>query len=279
MSGDVTDELVDVHLIGLPVTVHDEAHQHMQALDREFELIRRSEQDASILPHRLQALVDDLDGQFGGFGDEPSRALEAAVERGDASIDLHYRLPAAAGDAATRLGELLDEADTYCRTGEHLLTLVTPPAPLRYRHWFLCEFERQTRGLAATPWADYVDEGREAPGSAPFDVPGSRVQAELPDGWEVAVDSEHARLTVVGALDLVSAPVLRDVLSELVGDTPRVAVDLSGCDFLDSVGLGVLLAAVARAQEQGVSVSFKLSEAADRVLTISGVLERLELEA
>lgn len=275
----MTEQLVDVHLLGLPVRVHDEADQHLQALDRELELIRRSEQDTSILPHRLQALVDELEGQFGGLGTDQSLALAAAVERGERSIDLHYRVPPAAGAAARRLGELLDEADAYCSAGEHLLTVVTPPDARRYRHWFLDEFARQTAGLAPIPWSAYQDSAVDPTDGAPTSGPGPREVAELPDGWEITRDGGRARLAVVGPLDLVSAPALRDALNELVSDAPRVAVDLSGCDFLDSVGLGVLLAAIARAQEQGAAVAFRLSDAADRVLKISGVLERLDLEA
>jgi anti-anti-sigma factor len=278
----VNDELVEVRLLGLPVAIHDEVDQHMQALNREFELIRRRDQDTSILPHRLQSLIDDLDGRFGGFGEEPSQALAAAVARGDKSIDLTYRLPARVGEAAQLLGELLDEADTYCRAGEHLLTLVTPPDCLRYRHWFLREFERQAQGLEPRPGSEFADAPTEAPaagdGPDPVGAP-ARVHAPLPADWTVTHVDGTARLAVVGPLDLVSAPALRDVLIELVSDTPRVAVDLSRCDFLDSVGLSVLLAAIARAQEQQAVVSFRLSEAADRVLAISGVLERLDLEA
>lgn len=276
----MTDELVEVHLIGLPVAVHEEADRHMQALNREFELIRRSEQDATILPHRLQDLVDELDGRFRGFSDEPSRALESAVEQRAASIDLHYRVPREVGEAAHRLGELLDEADAYCRSGEHLLTLVTPPEALRYRHWFLQEFERQAQGLEPIPWSEHREAMEiTADGGPDEEAAVGTVDVQLPDGWTIARDGGCARLSVVGPLDLVSAPALRDALIELVGDTPRVAIDLSGCDFLDSVGLSVLLAAIARAQEQGAAVSFKLSDAADRVLSISGVLERLDLEA
>jgi anti-anti-sigma factor len=278
----VSEELVEVRLLGLPVAIHDEVDQHMQALNRELELIRRRDQDTSILPHRLQSLIDELDGQFGGFGDEPSQALAAAVSRGDKSIDLTYRLPSRAGEAARLLGELLDEADTYCQAGEHLLTLVTPPECRRYRHWFLREFERQAKGLEPVPWTDFAEALTESP--ARGDGPGPvvapvRVHTPVPEDWTVTHVDGTARLAVVGPLDLVSAPALRDVLIELVSHTPRVAIDLSGCDFLDSVGLGVLLAAMARAQEHGASVSFRLSEAADRVLAISGVLERLDLEA
>jgi anti-sigma B factor antagonist len=273
----VNEELVEVRLVGLPVAIHEEADLHMQALNREFELIRRRAQDTSILPHRLLALIDELDGDFGGFGNEPSQNLAAAVERGDKSIDLTYRLPAPAGEAARRLGQLLDEADSYCSAGEHLLTLVTPPECLRYRHWFLREFERQAQGLEPIPWAAFVDATE--PSGTGASASRSLLHAEVPDEWTVTRHDGAARLAVVGPLDLVSAPALRDLLVELISETPRVAIDLSACDFIDSVGLSVLLSATARAHEQGAKVSYRLSDAVDRVLAISGVRERLDLEA
>jgi hypothetical protein len=35
-------------------------------------------------------------------------------------------LPAGVGPAAQQLGDMLDEADEYCRRGDHLLTLAAP---------------------------------------------------------------------------------------------------------------------------------------------------------
>jgi anti-sigma B factor antagonist len=80
-------------------------------------------------------------------------------------------------------------------------------------------------------------------------------------------------------LDLVSAPALRDALSALVADQPNVlVVDLSRCTFLDSVGVSVLVAALLRAQEHDVTLRFRLSAAAERVVRVSGLLDRIELE-
>lgn len=278
--------LVDVHVLGLPLDVRAAADRHLQALEREFELIRRRDDDADILPHRLRRLVDELTGRFAGIGEGPRQALAAAADRGDAEVDLHYRVPRTAGAAARRLGELLDEADAYCAAGDQLLTLVTPPDVRRFRHWFLGEFERQTAGAAPTRWTDHEPRPDDVP-PAPAPVPVAsaareavRAAGALPEGWAVATDAQGgARVTVAGPLDLVSAPALRDILIDVVADASRVAVDLTGCDFLDSVGLSVLLAAMARAQEQGATVTFRLSAAADRVLAVSGVLERLQVEA
>lgn len=276
-------DLVEVRLVGLPLAVRDAAERHMEALNREFELIRRRHDGADTIPHRLQHVVDELSGRYGSFADEPRQALADAAARGDAQIDLCYRVPSAAGEAARRLGDLLDEAEAYCADGEHLLTLVTSPEVRRYRHWFLGEFERQIAGEPPTSWEDH-QEDLDPPEALGSDVDGTWAttggDGSLPEGWELTVTADGgARLAVVGPLDLVSAPALRDVLIEVVADTSRVAVDLSGCDFLDSVGLSVLLAAIARAQEQQATVTFRLSEATDRVLALSGVLERLDVEA
>ena len=252
----------------------------MQALNREFELIRRSEQDTSIVPHRLQSLIDELDGRFGGFGDEPSAALAAAVERGDKSIDLTYRLPAPVGEAARLLGELLDEADTYCRAGEHLLTLVTPPECLRYRHWFLREFERQVQGLEPMPWTAFVDATTEPLGrrTHPTAVPDSGPRAgprgldRHPRGRDGPPGGRRAARPRVGAC----APRRAHRAGRRHPAGRRRPLRLR----LPRLGRARRPARRHRpGPGAGAMVSFRLSDAADRVLAISGVLERLDLEA
>jgi anti-sigma B factor antagonist len=54
-------------------------------------------------------------------------------------------------------------------------------------------------------------------------------------------------LTAVGDIDLHSAPILRDELASVADTGPRkVVLDLSGATFLDSMALGVILAAKKR---------------------------------
>ena len=53
---------------------------------------------------------------------------------------------------------MLDEADEYCRRGDHLLTLATPPEELRFRRWFISEFVDQVNGAPPTPWPDVAGE-------------------------------------------------------------------------------------------------------------------------
>lgn len=280
----MNDDLVDVYLIGLPVAVHHQASMHMKALQREFDLIRQGDPDSTSIPYRLLALIDELSdeyggfGGFGGFGEQSVEERDDAVDRGDSTIDLSYRIPAAAGPASERLGELLDEADAYCAGGTHLLTLVTPREALRYRKWFLSEFIRQTAGLPPIPWPDYhgVDPQRPPGASGTSDDGDSPV--DLPPGWAIAHGDDAASLTVSGPVDIVTAPALRDALAALIPAQLHVAVDLTACDFLDSIGVSVLMAAHLRAIEQNVELSFRLSDPARRVVTISGLADRLHIE-
>jgi anti-sigma B factor antagonist len=60
-------------------------------------------------------------------------------------------------------------------------------------------------------------------------------------------------LYLTGEIDLATSPALRDLLTRLVHDHPRVIVrvDLDGITTLDDTGLGVLLGAAATARDLG----------------------------
>ena len=58
-----------------------------------------------------------------------------------------------------QLGALLEEVDDFCRSGQHLITLATPPESLAFRRWYLNEFIAQMeRHEPPVPWPDYVAE-------------------------------------------------------------------------------------------------------------------------
>lgn len=151
-------ELIDVRILALPVAVHERASQHGGDLVREFQLIAHHQAEAPEpthpIPERLLALIAALGEQFSPLTAAQDEQIETAMAEGQDSIDLFYRLPAHAGVAAQQLGDMLDEADEFCRSGE-LLTLATPPEALRYRRWFLGEFVRQTQGEPPIPWPQY----------------------------------------------------------------------------------------------------------------------------
>lgn len=157
-------EFVEVHLLELPLDVWQRTQEHVDGLLREFALIVQDPEARAASPGRLLDLVQELTVVFGSFSQEQRAAMEDALGRGEPTIDLTYHVPPAAGAAAQALGDMLDEADDYCRRGDHLLTLATPPEELRFRHWFISEFVDQIGGAAPTPWPGAASTGAaEAP--------------------------------------------------------------------------------------------------------------------
>jgi hypothetical protein len=147
-------ELVAVSILGMPLEVMQRSSEHTDELLREFALIRG--EGSEHVPARLLALIEELRGRFGSFSEGPRRAMQAALERGDETIDLHYELPPTVAAAARQLGHLLDEADEFCRSGD-LLTLATQPEGRAFRHWYLEEFARQIDGLPPRPWSGVME--------------------------------------------------------------------------------------------------------------------------
>lgn len=82
-----------------------------------------------------------------------------------------------------------------------------------------------------------------------FDVRTVRI-----DGWSV--------VAVVGDIDLATLPSLRQHLDLVDGD--RVALDLSGVEYLDPVGLGIVLAGSVRAQRRSASFAVVCPEGRPR---------------
>ena len=97
----------------------------------------------------------------------------------------------------------------------------------------------------------------------------------------VAVVVEGDRITVVvrGDVDVVAAPALRDTLAEVIDRAPvTVRIDMGEVDFLDSVGISVLVASYNRAEDAGVG--FELSSvppSSRRVLEITRLTDVLTI--
>lgn len=143
--------LVPVRLLLFPVGLWARADSETRDLLREFVLIS-IDQDHEV-PRRLLALVHELQAGYGSVGAAQTAELEAARAAGEEVIgELTYEVPAEIGAAVLRLGQLLDEADEYCRQGEHLLSLASSPEAKAFRDWFLEEFSRQLAGEGPTPW-------------------------------------------------------------------------------------------------------------------------------
>lgn len=152
-------ELVEIRLVRFPLALWQQSQEHVDELLREFALIAQGEDEHSSVPRRLLNLVAELSATYAGLSVGTEQERDEAIERGAAEIDLLYRTPREAAGAVAHLGDMLDQADAYCRQGSHLLTLQTPPDQLRFRRWFLSEFLRQFEGDPPVPWPDYPAAG------------------------------------------------------------------------------------------------------------------------
>jgi hypothetical protein len=152
------DDLVEVHMRQLPVRLWARSQEQHDALMREFALMSvpsdAGERERHV-PTRLTQLIDTLTADFEGVSTEQEQELFGASAAGTETIDQVYRVPAAAAAASRVLGEMLDEADEYCRQGKHLLTLASDDELVRFRWWYLDQFIDQTAGKPPVAWPDY----------------------------------------------------------------------------------------------------------------------------
>ncbi len=84
---------------------------------------------------------------------------------------------------------------------------------------------------------------------------------------------EWTVVTVVGELDLATVPQVRQKLHPVTGrDGCRVVIDLSGVDFLDSIGLGLIVGALKRVRDHGGDLAIVVSAArVRRVFEVTGL--------
>lgn len=144
-------ELVPVRLLAFPVGLWQQMRQHQDELLREFALMALGEQAG--VPAQLLSLTEGLTGQFARESAEMRAHLDEARSRGEESVDLVLSLPPAAAASVLALDAMLDKADAFCREGDALLTLATPPELLAFRRWYLGQVVHQLHGRPPIPWA------------------------------------------------------------------------------------------------------------------------------
>jgi anti-anti-sigma factor len=252
-----------VRMIGVPLDVHRRNSEHGEALRRELAFVANAA-DPEGAPVRLYTLGVELTARYGGLTVVQEARLQDALASGEATIDLDYDLPVDMADGIERLGALVDELDDFCRDGE-LLTLVTPAEGLAYRRWFLGEILEQLRtGREPLPWS----ESELSHVAVPVVPEPGAIAASAPSETTISVTED---------LDLELAPVLREEIVALVeGGATRVELDLSGCDFLDSTGLSLLVTTHRRLAADGGALRLRgVHGQVASILDMSGVHDLL----
>lgn len=254
---------VRVTLLQVPVALWQSASAHMEAVQREFDIVS-ADLGTDSVPHRLVQLVQDIDVRFGRFGESTTAELQAAALRGEDRIDLVFDVPADIAEATSALSDMMDMVDQFCREGEKLLTLAAPPEDVAFRKWLLGEFSRQIEaGLAPTAWPGLDSQ--------------SAVTGPL-DQADPVPDSTH-RIRFEGDLDIATAGSLRDeILSARSSEAATIVIDLSAIDFVDSVGLSLLVTAYQRMTEDGLRLQIVLPEQLRLLFDIAGLTDVLQPE-
>jgi anti-anti-sigma factor len=212
-------EVLEVRLLRLPVALRHRASEHHAALRREFALIVSSGAGGASVPSRLLSLSEQLSERLSNLGEGAFEQMEDAYAAGKDEIDLVLHVPAEVAPALREFDRLLDEADAHCRSGEHLLTLAEPDDVGRFRRWFLNEIADQLDGRPPVAWPDHRPVVRHA------------LPAEI---------------------DLDAAPALRQELNDVLHEAGgHIALDGAGVEFIDSVGISLLMATYIRADAAG----------------------------
>jgi len=93
----------------------------------------------------------------------------------------------------------------------------------------------------------------------------------MPEQFDVQRTSDQTRLAIRGSLDINSAPDLSDAIDKIVATRPpKVAVDLSALDLIDSSGVAALVKLYKGVRANGGSIT--ISGARDQPLAIFKLL-------
>lgn len=97
----------------------------------------------------------------------------------------------------------------------------------------------------------------------------------LPRSFEVITEAEADRavIAVNGELDVATCPELATALALQADRGRSILLDLRGVEFMDSVGLRLLLQAHEGAQSGGRELELMTSDAVDHTLATVGLLE------
>ena len=82
---------------------------------------------------------------------------------------------------------------------------------------------------------------------------------------EIKKNSAETIIEIAGRLDTITAPTLDKTISEDIGDTKHLVLDVKGLEYISSAGLRVLLGAQKKMQKIG---SMKLKNVCPEVMDV-----------
>ena len=95
---------------------------------------------------------------------------------------------------------------------------------------------------------------------------------------EIKRNAEETVIVIVGRLDTTTAPVLDKTISDDLGDTTKLVLDLKGLEYISSAGLRILLSAQKKMQKIGSMKVTNVCETVMEVLEMTGFADILTIE-
>jgi anti-anti-sigma factor len=99
---------------------------------------------------------------------------------------------------------------------------------------------------------------------------GLRIDTQHLDG--------HALLSIVGEIDLVTAPTFGAAIDQGIQQAGKVVLDFTGVTFMDSSGLNVLVAAAGHGDATDAVLVRNAPLSVHRLLSITGLDEVIRIE-
>ena len=137
-----------------PLRVWSRSRQHSDEVMREFMLMlegERSGQTSLDVPRALVDLASMFTTQFGPLLDQLYATREQALAEGRDRMDSEVALVPGTPELLTRVREVMEAVDEYCRTGD-LLTLERDETQRQLFDWTLAELVAQYEGREPTAW-------------------------------------------------------------------------------------------------------------------------------
>ena len=95
---------------------------------------------------------------------------------------------------------------------------------------------------------------------------------------EIKKNAAETIIEIVGRLDTITAPMLDKTISEDIGDTENLVLDVKGIEYISSAGLRVLLSAQKKMQKIGSMKVTGVCEAVMEVFEMTGFADILVIE-